>query len=89
ALNRPLVAVYGSTSPDHTPPMNKNSETLSMKLDCSPCFKRECPLGHLNCMKQLSPDRVLAAIAHLTTDQDGHHEKHPEITLVEEGGNAR
>ncbi|MGO0305395.1 lipopolysaccharide heptosyltransferase II [Endozoicomonas acroporae] len=89
ALNRPLVAVYGSTSPDHTPPMNKNSETLSMKLDCSPCFKRECPLGHMNCMKQLSPDRVLAAIAHLTTDQDGHHEQHPEITLVEEGGNAR
>uniref|UniRef100_UPI00214932E3 lipopolysaccharide heptosyltransferase II n=1 Tax=Endozoicomonas sp. ONNA2 TaxID=2828741 RepID=UPI00214932E3 len=51
ALNRPLVAVYGSTSPDHTPPMNTNSETLSMQLDCSPCFKRECPLGHMNCMK--------------------------------------
>lgn len=69
ALNRPLVAVYGSTSAEHTPPMNSNSETLSMELDCSPCFQRRCPLGHMNCMKQLVPDLVLAAIARLTDNE--------------------
>ncbi|WP_067515519.1 lipopolysaccharide heptosyltransferase II [Endozoicomonas ascidiicola] len=72
ALSRPLVAVYGSTSAEHTPPMNSNSETLSMNLECSPCFQRECPLGpqdHMNCMKLLSPELVLAAISRLTNDQ--------------------
>ncbi len=65
ALSRPLVAVYGSTSASHTPPMNPNSATLSLQLECSPCFKRECPLGHMNCMKQLLPGRVLAALGQL------------------------
>lgn len=67
ALNRPLVAVYGSTSADHTPPMNDQREILSLNLECSPCFKRECPLGHTNCMNQMGPDRVLAALDRLTT----------------------
>ncbi len=66
ALSRPLVAIYGSTSAEHTPPMNDNSETLWLGLECSPCFKRECPLGHMNCMKQLGPDRVLSALDRLT-----------------------
>ena len=66
ALNRPLVAVYGSTSADHTPPMNDQREMLSLNLECSPCFKRECPLAHTNCMNQLGPDKVLAAIDRLT-----------------------
>ncbi len=65
ALSRPLVAVYGSTSAGHTPPMNPNSVTLSLQLDCSPCFKRECPLGHMNCMKQLLPEQILAALKQL------------------------
>ena len=67
ALNLPLVAVYGSTSPDHTPPMNKNSATLFVQLECRPCFQRECPLEHNNCLKQLPPERVLSAIAKLAT----------------------
>lgn len=65
ALNLPLVAVYGSTSADHTPPMNDQREILSLNLDCSPCFKRECPLGHTNCMKQLGSDKVLEALDRL------------------------
>ncbi|KEQ18287.1 lipopolysaccharide heptosyltransferase II [Endozoicomonas numazuensis] len=69
ALSRPLVAVYGSTTAAHTPPMNDNSETLWLGLDCSPCFKRECPLEHLNCMKKLGPEMVLDALERLSGEQ--------------------
>jgi heptosyltransferase-2 len=62
ALERPLVALYGSTSPDFTPPLSDTAQILRLDLDCSPCFQRQCPLGHLDCLKQLSPDRVLAAL---------------------------
>ncbi|MDR0779561.1 MAG: lipopolysaccharide heptosyltransferase II [Pseudomonadales bacterium] len=62
ALARPLVVVYGSTSPGFTPPLAERVATLSLALPCSPCFKRECPLQHLNCLRQLGPERVLAAL---------------------------
>ncbi len=62
ALQRPLVVVYGSSSPRFTPPLNERVKIISLELPCSPCFQRECPLGHLNCLKQLSPDLVLQAI---------------------------
>ena len=65
ALNRPLVAVYGSTSAEHTPPMNSRCITLTESLDCQPCFKRHCPLEHTDCMKQLQPHRVITAIEKL------------------------
>ena len=69
ALSRPLVAVYGSTTAAHTPPMNRNSETLWLNLECSPCFERTCPLGHMDCMNKLGPQMVLDAIARLTDEQ--------------------
>lgn len=62
ALERPLVVVYGSSSPRFTPPLNDKVKIISLELSCSPCFKRECPLGHLNCLNNLSPDLVLQAI---------------------------
>lgn len=64
ALDRPVVALYGSTSPDFTPPMSENATILRAPVDlpCRPCFKRECPLVHHDCMKKLVPDQVLAVL---------------------------
>lgn len=59
ALDKKLIAIFGSSDPYHTPPMHPNAVIEYLKLDCSPCFKRECPLGHLNCLKQILPSVVI------------------------------
>ena len=67
ALNKPLVALYGSSSPEHTPPLTLATQPgttriAKLDLECNPCYARSCPLGHFNCMNDLSPQRVLAEI---------------------------
>ncbi|MHB1544371.1 MAG: lipopolysaccharide heptosyltransferase II [Gammaproteobacteria bacterium] len=57
-----LVCLYGSSSMDYTPPGSKQALLVSLHLDCSPCFARECPLGHLNCLRNLSVSRVAEAV---------------------------
>ncbi len=62
ALQKPVVAVYGSTSPDFTPPLSDKAQVLKLNLPCQPCFQRECPLKHHRCMKDLLPAQVLSAL---------------------------
>lgn len=70
ALGVPQVAIFGSSSPLHTPPLSdkavvlwlKNDSAYQPPLDCAPCFERECPLGHTRCLNDITPERVLAAI---------------------------
>lgn len=58
SLDRPVIAIYGPTDPDHAPPFSTVAAALSLRLDCSPCRQRECPLGHHDCMRKLAPDTV-------------------------------
>ena len=62
ALQRPMVAIYGSSDPGFTPPLAETARIERLGLDCSPCFKRECPLGHLDCLNKLLPERVIASM---------------------------
>lgn len=67
ALNRPLVAVYGSTSPGFTPPLADAVEVVRLGIECSPCFERTCRFGHYNCMRLLEPDAVTQALSRLSS----------------------
>lgn len=66
AFGLPQVAVFGSTSPEHTPPLNARARVLwlkdELKLDCMPCFERQCRFGHYRCLTEVSPQRVEAAL---------------------------
>ena len=66
AFGVPQVAVFGSTSPEHTPPLNARAQVIWLKdelgLDCMPCFERVCRFGHTRCLTEVTPQRVEAAL---------------------------
>ncbi|CAM3722798.1 lipopolysaccharide heptosyltransferase II [Polynucleobacter brandtiae] len=62
ALKVPQVAIFGSSDPNHTPPLSERAKVIWLNLPCSPCHQRVCPLGHLKCLKAISPQTVLTAI---------------------------
>jgi heptosyltransferase-2 len=62
ALGRPVIGLYGATSPVFTPPLGPHAAILREDLPCSPCGKRVCPLGHFKCLNDLAPERVLATL---------------------------
>lgn len=67
SFDKPLVAIYGSTDPGYTPPLGEKATIVREPQPCSPCFKRECPLTHHQCMRSLTPEKVLAALSEKIT----------------------
>ena len=62
ALKVPQVAIFGSSDPAHTPPLSDKAKVIWLNMSCSPCHKRECPLGHLRCLNDILPEQVFATL---------------------------
>lgn len=64
AAGTPSIGLFGPTDPEKWAPLNPLAATLHEDgLDCRPCHKMECPLGHHRCMTDLDPARVLDAVS--------------------------
>lgn len=68
ALTLPMVCIYGSSSPIYTPALNTKAIILHTKLSCQPCFQRQCPLKHMQCLYQITPEQVLIQLQNQQKD---------------------
>ncbi len=62
ALHRPLIAIYGPTSPTFTPPLADNARIMQLEIDCGPCFQQTCPKQHHNCMQHINSEHIIHLI---------------------------
>jgi heptosyltransferase II len=68
ALDKTVIAIYGSTPPEFAPPLCKKAQTVTLNLPCSPCRQRVCPLypvghpEHTQCLTGIKPERILELI---------------------------
>ncbi|WP_413700199.1 lipopolysaccharide heptosyltransferase II [Psychromonas sp. KJ10-10] len=67
--NRPLVAIYGSSSPKYTPPLCDHVQSLYTDIECRPCFKKQCKFGHIKCLTEILPMRVISSIKLLMAEK--------------------
>jgi len=74
AVGTHVVGLYGSSSPKMTPPLTAKRHIFDLGLDCSPCFARECPLGHLRCLRDIRVDEVCSVVVtELGSPTDASH----------------
>lgn len=64
AVGVEVNVIYGSSTPDYTPPLisEEKKKIFYLGLNCSPCFKRVCPLGHTNCLNEIKYENVYKSI---------------------------
>ncbi|WP_455223491.1 lipopolysaccharide heptosyltransferase II [Kaarinaea lacus] len=69
AVGCPLIAIYGSSTPAYTPPLTQHARVLYEGLSCSPCFQRECPLGHTQCLTLITVDKAIKAVQDMVSSK--------------------
>lgn len=67
ATGVPVVAIYGSSTPDHTPPLTETKAIHYLRVECSPCFERTCPLktDRYKCLTGITPQDVMESVVRL------------------------
>ena len=81
AVGRPVVAMYGSITPEYTPPLTDSAIIHYLDLDCSPCWKKQCPYGHYNCLRNLSVGQVYDSAQELLGATSVRENNHPGQSL--------
>lgn len=69
AVGRPVVAIYGAITPKYTPPLTDKAEIQYLGLECSPCWKKQCPYGHYNCLNNIEVEKVYASAQKLLQEE--------------------